>query len=296
MLIFQVEGKEREIKRLENESEKCAKCIQLLKNNEKKQEKLFKNAEKDALNYCDNRRVDVTKSTRELDALKKEYQKQEKEFLKSVDGQSYDDINRKKICKMEQIRSIEKSIIYQRGNLEQAMIMLEKRKAFFTLMRSMSMRGISRDFTNEMDLHNLEGVLTPEYKPHLLHVNVRPKQVPRKNGVKRQASLSDPEHKQSSLANLSGGERSKTLVCLINALWNISPPPLRCLDEWDVFLDAVARKQVESMLVSTALRSGYQYIFISPQGSLFSDMEQFEWTDPFEQYKDRLEVFTIKKQ
>merc|ERR1719273_516952 len=151
------------------------------------------------------------------------------------------------------------------------MIMLEKRKAFFTLMRSMSMRGISRDFTNEMDLHNLEGVLTPEYKPHLLHVNVRPKQVPSRNGVKRLTSLSDPEHKKSSLANLSGGERSKTLVCLINALWNIQPPPFRSLDEWDVFLDAVARKQIEGMLVNTALRSGYQYFLISPQGSNFSD-------------------------
>ena len=239
--------------------------------------------------------MDVTKSTRELDALKKEYEKQEKEFLKSVNGQSYDDIHRKIIRKEEQLRSIEKSITYQQENLKQANIKLDRRKKFFTLMRSTSMRGISRDFTKEMDSHNLEGTLTPEYKAHLLHINVKPKQLPSRNSVGRRTSLGETQHKKSSLANLSGGERSKTLVCLINALWNIQPPPLRCLDEWDVFLDAVARKQVESMLVSTALRSGFQYIFISPQGSLFSDMERSDWIDPFEQNKDRLEVFTIKK-
>ena len=179
----------------------------------------------------------------------------------------------------------------QKRNLQEAFVKLERRKTFFTKMRSMSMRGISRDFTNQMDSLNLEGTLTPEYKAHIIHVNVQPKKIQLENCP----PSNDPNPGKSSLTNLSGGERSKTLVCLINALWNVQPPPLRCLDEWDVFLDAVARKDVETMLVSTALRSGYQYIFISPQGSLFSELQKSEWKIQYDEYKDKLKVFTIKK-
>merc|ERR1712241_677951 len=94
-----------------------------------------------------------------------------------------------------------------------------------------------------------------------------------------------------SLSSLSGGERSKTLVCLINSLWTEQQPPIRCLDEWDVFLDAVARKQIEAMLVQTALRTGHQYIFISPQGSMFADIPKKEWKDLGEKYRKKIEVF-----
>ncbi len=46
-----------------------------------------------------------------------------------------------------------------------------------------------------------------------------------------------------------------------------SPFLLRCLDEWDVYLDEVTRTSVESMLYSHSVDSGYQHIFISPQPS-----------------------------
>ena len=82
-----MEGKEREIQRIKKELEKCLNFIQVLANDEGKHEKQFKKAESDALNYCNNRRVTVTKDTRQLDALKKEFDKQQEEFLKSINGQ-----------------------------------------------------------------------------------------------------------------------------------------------------------------------------------------------------------------
>ena len=98
-----------------------------------------------------------------------------------------------------------------------------------------------------------------------------------------------------SLSSLSGGERSKTLVCLINSLWSVQQPPLRCLDEWDVFLDAVSRKQTGTMLVETALGTGHQYLFISPQGSMFTSTPKSEWKDLNDKMKKRIQVFTVKK-
>ncbi len=85
------------------------------------------------------------------------------------------------------------------------------------------------------------------------------------------------------LASLSGGERSKTIVCLLLSLWDFQRAPFRyvrtanitdtqhqsfylfsCLDEWDVFLDESSRDQVESTLLEYAAVSNFQYIFVSP--------------------------------
>ena len=57
-------------------------------------------------------------------------------------------------------------------------------------------------------------------------------------------------------------------MSFITSHWNHMAPPFRALDEWDVFLDPLNRKQVSEKLVEEGLQqSHYQYIFISPQGA-----------------------------
>lgn len=65
------------------------------------------------------------------------------------------------------------------------------------------------------------------------------------------ASSSGTQYKSASV--LSGGERSFSTVSLLLALWESAGGPLRCLDEWDVFLDGVNRDLAASMLVSCAV-------------------------------------------
>jgi hypothetical protein len=48
---------------------------------------------------------------------------------------------------------------------------------------------------------------------------------------------------------MSGGERSFTTVSLLLAMWDLSNSPMRCLDEWDVFLDPANRSVAAKMLV-----------------------------------------------
>ncbi|TIC45393.1 P-loop containing nucleoside triphosphate hydrolase protein [Wallemia mellicola] len=66
--------------------------------------------------------------------------------------------------------------------------------------------------------------------------------------------------------SLSGGEKSFSTICLLLSLWEAIGCPIRCLDEFDVFMDAVNRKISMKMMIDTAKSStGIQYVLITPQ-------------------------------
>ncbi|KAK0611146.1 P-loop containing nucleoside triphosphate hydrolase protein [Immersiella caudata] len=68
-----------------------------------------------------------------------------------------------------------------------------------------------------------------------------------------------------STKTLSGGEKSFSSICLLLSIWEAMGSPLRCLDEFDVFMDNVNRAVSTNMLVTAARRSvNRQYIFITP--------------------------------
>ncbi|KAH8825160.1 P-loop containing nucleoside triphosphate hydrolase protein [Flagelloscypha sp. PMI_526] len=75
--------------------------------------------------------------------------------------------------------------------------------------------------------------------------------------------------------SLSGGEKSFSTICLLLSLWDAINSPLRCLDEFDVFMDAVNRRISMKMMIDTANAANQkQYILITPQ-----DMSNCEpWT------------------
>ncbi|KAI2786749.1 hypothetical protein POX_g09141 [Penicillium oxalicum] len=64
---------------------------------------------------------------------------------------------------------------------------------------------------------------------------------------------------------LSGGEKSFSQICLLLALWEAMGSPIRCLDEFDVYMDHINRKMAIDMLMIAARRSiGRQFILITP--------------------------------
>jgi len=78
----------------------------------------------------------------------------------------------------------------------------------------------------------------------------------------------DGKRTNTDVSSLSGGEKSFAQMCLITSLWEVMQPPFRCLDEWDVFLDAVNRKEISKELLRFSMRNrDRQFIFISPQGA-----------------------------
>ena len=79
--------------------------------------------------------------------------------------------------------------------------------------------------------------------------------------------------KPVSLTSLSGGERSKTLILFINALWRTLCSPFLGLDEWDIYMDVKARNSIEQLLVESAKSLRKQTFFISPQNTIYKKEE-----------------------
>ncbi|ETN37934.1 uncharacterized protein HMPREF1541_07557 [Cyphellophora europaea CBS 101466] len=96
------------------------------------------------------------------------------------------------------------------------------------------------------------GKLIIDHTQHLLDLLVEP-DITRRDGTGRSART------------LSGGEKSFSQICLLLALWEAMGSPVRCLDEFDVFMDAVNRNLSVNLLIEAARQSrGRQYVLISP--------------------------------
>ena len=82
---------------------------------------------------------------------------------------------------------------------------------------------------------------------------------------------------------LSGGERSFTTLSLLLAIGESLETPFRVMDEFDVFLDPVARKLALKTLIEISKEMEHrQFIFITPQ-----DLSNIP-TDP------KLRIFHLK--
>lgn len=84
---------------------------------------------------------------------------------------------------------------------------------------------------------------------------------------------------------LSGGEKSFSTICLLLSIWEAMGSPIRCLDEFDVFMDSVNRSTSMNMMIQAARRAvGRQFILITPQAmnnvDLGPDIRIHKMSDP----------------
>ncbi|KAL2816854.1 P-loop containing nucleoside triphosphate hydrolase protein [Aspergillus cavernicola] len=94
---------------------------------------------------------------------------------------------------------------------------------------------------------------------------------------------------------LSGGEKSFSQVCLLLALWEAMGSNIRCLDEFDVYMDHINRKMAIDMLMHAARRSiGRQFILITPGSrseiTLAPDVRVKEDANSDLKWKDQLKL------
>jgi chromosome segregation ATPase len=98
-------------------------------------------------------------------------------------------------------------------------------------------------FTYLLSERGFRGKLLLDHRRHLLDIQVEPDET----------TLSATGR---ATKTLSGGEKSFSSICLLLSVWEGMGAPLRCLDEYDVFMDGVNRDITTNMIVRGLRTSG----------------------------------------
>jgi len=127
-------------------------------------------------------------------------------------------------------------------------------------------------FTYLLSERNFRGRVLMDHQSRLLDIKVEPDL----------AKVSDAGRETKTL---SGGEKSFSTICLLLSIWEAMGSPIRCLDEFDVFMDSVNRATSMTMMIQAARRSvGRQFILITPQSmnnvEMGDDVKVHKMSDP----------------
>lgn len=157
----------------------------------------------------------------------------------------YDDAKQK-------FKDIKKHIRWSKKFLTRVNQYLQEREEAFCKMRSLIAMRCTLDFDMLLSQRGFKGKMRFDHDDQLLSISVKPHE-------DQDTPLSN------DLRALSGGERSFSTVCYILALWQAIESPLRCLDEFDVFMDMANRRVAMEMMVEMALvQKQKQFIFLTP--------------------------------
>ncbi|KAH0543995.1 hypothetical protein FGG08_001762 [Glutinoglossum americanum] len=128
--------------------------------------------------------------------------------------------------------------------------LLERQNRWRKFRRFISARARAQ-FTYLLSERSFRGALKTDHQRHTLDLQVEPDET--RSGKGRQTKT------------LSGGEKSFSTICLLLSLWEAMGSPIRCLDEFDVFMDNInaARRSV-----------GRQYVLITPNSMGNVDVQQ----------------------
>lgn len=129
---------------------------------------------------------------------------------------------------------------------------LEKRIELMEEFRLHISHTSNIEFIVLLSARGFSGSLDYNHEQKELHLNIQIENSSKVNQTKR------------DIKQLSGGEKSFGTACFLLSLWESIGSPIRCLDEFDVFMDAVNRRIVLDMLVEYAQSNSFQLILITP--------------------------------
>lgn len=128
--------------------------------------------------------------------------------------------------------------------------MRTRNSAFVELRKMMGIQSVM-DFEMLLRQRSYVGEMVFNHTKRTIRIIVDPK--------------AQKNNKVKDLKALSGGERSFSTVCFILSLWQVMQSPMRCLDEFDVFMDMANRRVAMEMMVDMALlQPRRQFIFLTP--------------------------------
>ncbi|KAG4099810.1 hypothetical protein H8356DRAFT_936330 [Neocallimastix lanati (nom. inval.)] len=226
---------------------------------EKKIEEMKLSLEEDrelALKYCE--RVEVEKSKSELENDLRAIQQQQ-QIHKNFDLQTVN-------LTMEEYKKLKND--YKKANIEiklkeSVQIRITRWHNFRTFI-SMRAKNI---FSELLSRRGYKGNIEFNHSDRQLILKVQIEDQALVNASGNESYEKDPK-------SLSGGEKSFSTICLLLSLWETMGCPIRGLDEFDVFMDAVNRRISMKMLIESARDTAQnQYIMITPQD--MSNIQEF---------------------
>ncbi|EXJ73278.1 uncharacterized protein A1O5_03038 [Cladophialophora psammophila CBS 110553] len=129
---------------------------------------------------------------------------------------------------------------------------LAERRRRWVLFRGHITARARAGFIHKLSERGFRGRLHIDHRKKEMDIAVEP-DITRRDGTGRSAKT------------LSGGEKSFSQICLLLSIWDAMGVPIRCLDEFDVFMDAVNRMTSVNLLIDGARHSsGGQFVLISP--------------------------------
>ncbi|XP_071550268.1 structural maintenance of chromosomes protein 6-like [Panulirus ornatus] len=169
---------------------------------------------------------------------------------------------------------------------------LRKRLDRFKHFRKLLSIMVKTNFKSNLTHRNLNGCLNFDFENKTLSLNVV-KMGDQSDSTSISIANSGRQNKkqlpQQTLAMMSGGERSFATVSFLLALWEVLESPIRILDEFDVFMDIVARRQSMSLMINAA-KSKTQYIYLTPLEldlALHPNINRFMMPDPEREEADK---------
>ncbi|EOA19857.1 hypothetical protein CARUB_v10000108mg [Capsella rubella] len=165
-------------------------------------------------------------------------------------SESIDDLRIMHDEKEQKIRKKRKIYKSFREKLKVCIDVVGSRGRMLQRNKSLLKRELTWQFNSHLGKKAISGQITVSYEDKSLSIEVKMPQ--------------DATNSVRDTRGLSGGERSFSTLCFALALHNMTEAPIRAMDEFDVFMDAVSRKISLDTLVDFAIAQGSQWMFITP--------------------------------
>ncbi|KAK0487309.1 P-loop containing nucleoside triphosphate hydrolase protein [Armillaria novae-zelandiae] len=234
-----------------NEANEAAKVLE---------EDIFQAWTAKAADYCD--RVETTRRSdeiqRNLDSVQQALKEREKRHGATVDEMTVE-VNKTR-ANLEAAESQLKQMVSLNKRLKTSLVARLNRWQEFRLHIAVRCKLV---FQYNLSHRGYFGKVLFDHDKGTLQLKVQTDDVAATQGSRDK----DPR-------SLSGGEKSFSTICLLLSLWEAIGCPLRCLDEFDVFMDAVNRRISMKMMANSSLSfqietanqsDKKQYILITPQ-------------------------------
>ncbi|XP_010423182.1 PREDICTED: structural maintenance of chromosomes protein 6A [Camelina sativa] len=166
-------------------------------------------------------------------------------------SESIDDLRIMHDEKEQKIRKKRKIYKSFREKLKVCRDVVGSRQGKLQINKSHLKRQLTWQFNSNLSKKGISGQILVSYADKTLSIEVKMPQDATNSAVR-------------DTRGLSGGERSFSTLCFALALHNMTEAPIRAMDEFDVFMDAVSRKISLDTLVDFAIEKGSQWMFITP--------------------------------